>query len=283
MSYVSTNIRYILITYLITTLTRIMNNPYEILGVPHTASEAEIKDAYRKGARKYHPDKHKTESEKARASAIFAKIADAYSTLNDPVKRYDWKLKNGERPTVNTARRPSRSAPTPNNVAMRNKRGTPPVSPSTSRVSNTPKRQSMYTSPNWRRNGRITVIENPFEPEPSLSSTDGSLRRPSMPSVPFGDENTSRTSTRSSDLQGEPPVRRSHRHSVDYIGSSRRPEPGRKSHKQKRRPSAPPPPPPNSFVERLALNLKWNKSKGNKSKENHVQREQRHRSVAQQE
>jgi curved DNA-binding protein CbpA len=256
-----------------------MGNPYKILGVPHTASEAEIKAAYRKAARKYHPDKQKTESEQARASAIFAKIADAYSTLNDPVKLYDWKLKNEERPTGNTARRSSRSAQTPNNVATRNKRGTPPVSPSTSRISSTPKRQSMYTTPNWRRKG---IIENPFEPEASLSSTNGRLRRPSMPSVPFGGESTSRT--RSSDRQQEPPARRSHRHSVDYTGSSRRPEPGRKSPKQKRRPPSAPPP-PKSFVERLGINfnLKWNKSKGNKSKENHAQKEQRRRSVAQRE
>jgi curved DNA-binding protein CbpA/Ca2+-binding EF-hand superfamily protein len=73
------------------------DNPYEILGVPEDASEAEIKKAFRKGALKYHPDKQQGEEDKEKANHIFAKLAEAYETLTDPVKRYDWKEARDER------------------------------------------------------------------------------------------------------------------------------------------------------------------------------------------
>jgi curved DNA-binding protein CbpA len=70
------------------------DDPYEILGVSYDATDAEIKKAFRKGALKYHPDKQETEEDKEEAHHIFAKFADAYDTLTDLVKRYDWKQAN---------------------------------------------------------------------------------------------------------------------------------------------------------------------------------------------
>jgi curved DNA-binding protein CbpA len=70
------------------------DDPYEILGVSYDATDAEIKKAFRKGALKYHPDKQETEEDKEEAQHIFAKFADAYDTLTDLVKRYDWKQAN---------------------------------------------------------------------------------------------------------------------------------------------------------------------------------------------
>jgi curved DNA-binding protein len=56
---------------------------YEILGVPRTASEAAISKAYRKLARKYHPDVSKEKG----AEEKFKQIAEAYAVLKDPEKR----------------------------------------------------------------------------------------------------------------------------------------------------------------------------------------------------
>lgn len=57
---------------------------YEVLGVDRKASQADIKKAYRKLARKYHPDLNP--GDKA-AEARFKEIQEAYAVLNDPKKR----------------------------------------------------------------------------------------------------------------------------------------------------------------------------------------------------
>lgn len=56
---------------------------YETLGLSRSASEAEIKKAYRKLAQKYHPDVSKERD----AEAKFKQINEAYDVLSDPEKR----------------------------------------------------------------------------------------------------------------------------------------------------------------------------------------------------
>src|SRR3954449_1504337 len=56
---------------------------YKVLGVDKKASQEEIKKAYRKLARKYHPDANKEPGAEDR----FKQISEAYDTLSDPDKR----------------------------------------------------------------------------------------------------------------------------------------------------------------------------------------------------
>jgi curved DNA-binding protein len=74
---------------------------YGIVGVPRDASADDIKRAYRKRARKLHPDV----SKEPRAEARFKELGEAYEVLKDPVKREaydrlgaDWKAGQDFRP-----------------------------------------------------------------------------------------------------------------------------------------------------------------------------------------
>ena len=56
---------------------------YKVMGVPRDATEAQIKQAYRKLARKYHPDVSKEKDAEAR----FKEVGEAYEVLKSPEKR----------------------------------------------------------------------------------------------------------------------------------------------------------------------------------------------------
>jgi molecular chaperone DnaJ len=58
---------------------------YEVLGVDKNASDAEIKSAFRKLAKKYHPDNKETGDE-----AKFKEIGEAYAVLSDPQKKQQY-------------------------------------------------------------------------------------------------------------------------------------------------------------------------------------------------
>ena len=56
---------------------------YEVLGVSRSASEDELKKAFRRLAKQYHPDANKEQGAEAR----FVEINEAYEVLSDPQKR----------------------------------------------------------------------------------------------------------------------------------------------------------------------------------------------------
>ncbi|MBR1383760.1 MAG: DnaJ domain-containing protein, partial [Ruminococcus sp.] len=57
---------------------------YEVLGVSKGASDDEIKKAFRKLAKQYHPDLHPDDKE---AEAKFKEVNEAYEVLSDPSKK----------------------------------------------------------------------------------------------------------------------------------------------------------------------------------------------------
>ena len=61
-----------------------MADPYKTLGVARTATEAEIKKAYRKLAKELHPDRNK---DNPKASERFSQVTNAYDLLSDKDKR----------------------------------------------------------------------------------------------------------------------------------------------------------------------------------------------------
>lgn len=65
-----------------------MKDFYQILGVPRSASEGEIKKAYRRLAKQYHPDVNKNKGSEEK----FKEISEAYNVLSDQKKKKEYDM-----------------------------------------------------------------------------------------------------------------------------------------------------------------------------------------------
>lgn len=229
------------------------DDPWEILAVPRSASEAEVKKAFRKGALKYHPDKQHTEEEKVAATKIFTKLSEAYQILSDPVKCYDWKQaeEKRKRPARNGARIPfKQSSPSRSSTYMSSHQSNParahprarsvphPHQRGAQRPFNTgsnsqypaPHRNGASLSPR-RRRASVTGIgprQQGAAPEVGRNSHQQRAsvfgRGPSSPGPPEMGRKGGRHRHRSPVAGHSPPPQSSPDESIQFGGSRHRPE-----------------------------------------------------------
>src|SRR6476620_7234717 len=82
-------------------LPRKNNDPYRELGITRGASEAEIKQAHRALARRFHPDASGGDTGR------FLAVQEAYSLLTDPLRRREWDARHSPSPVrANEPRKP---------------------------------------------------------------------------------------------------------------------------------------------------------------------------------
>ncbi len=67
-----------------------VKDPYNTLGVTKTSTDDEIKKAYRKLAKRHHPDSFSDADEKAKHVEIFKEVSEAYEILSDKDKRQEY-------------------------------------------------------------------------------------------------------------------------------------------------------------------------------------------------
>jgi Flp pilus assembly protein TadD len=67
-----------------------MASYYEILGVPKTASSAEVRQAYVRLAKERHPDRFTDPAEKVRAHEFFKEVTTAFNTLSNDRRRQEY-------------------------------------------------------------------------------------------------------------------------------------------------------------------------------------------------
>jgi len=145
---------------------------YEVLGVTLRSSSADIKSAYYKLAKKYHPDRFRQPEQadlRSKVEALFAKVTEAYETLSDTAKRalYDDRLRKGQSKrdqSLSVPLPPRSTPPGAHAAAMPNQsRGTGPLSSNGSSIASATTAPASMAS---NSTGADSVPPSDSEPQP---------------------------------------------------------------------------------------------------------------------
>jgi len=202
-----------------------MSQPHAVLGVPYDASESEIRAAYHKAAKKYHPDKQSS-NEKEAAISHFVEIQEAYEILRNQFDNFrhtfDKEIDDDNDEKMAPRTRPTRESSMNGNKVRKRRNGS---RSSSSTEENKPasssrngKKQSVTATPAWRRKDAKSQNRHSIHsPPPSpvgggigigISTTPKSQR--SLRSVPkFSPTRTSSTSALKNNSDNKSSIRRS--------------------------------------------------------------------------
>ena len=89
---------------------------FEVLGLPRSVGEAEVKEAYFRLAKRFHPDIHHGASLgdlRDKLEAVFIRLGEAYDVLRDQRKRADYEERLGRRPIFHTPGDAAATGPAP--------------------------------------------------------------------------------------------------------------------------------------------------------------------------
>src|SRR5262249_20234557 len=143
---------------------------YEVLGVTLRSSSSDIKSAYYKLAKKYHPDRFRQPEQadmKSKVEALFAKVTEAYETLSDAAKRalYDDRLRKGQPKQDQPPSMPMASRPTVASAAAipNQSRATGPLASNGSPMSSAPTESASSVS---NSSGSDSVLRGDSEAQP---------------------------------------------------------------------------------------------------------------------
>ncbi|GGS94020.1 hypothetical protein GCM10010156_60360 [Planobispora rosea] len=137
-------------------------DPYQVLGVPSTATPEDLRQAYRRLARRYHPDKN------PQGEAVFAEIASAYGLLSDPERRLRHDLERQSAPPGQAVADGHRTTPAPETTTASTGRtaAAPPGGPYGDR----PRGRRARPEPGDRPEDPLARLERLYGPRPTVGT-----------------------------------------------------------------------------------------------------------------